>query len=96
MIVDLIEMAELNDSDTQIFIIRNKKLFQFINVNLILIYMQVIQIEAFKFEDADVKCMNQVSDFFVAFIDFCDAIGEQVIYTEFMNLIEVDDEIFII
>ena len=38
--------------------------------------MQIIQIEVFKFEDADVKCINQVSDLFDAFIGLCDVISE--------------------
>ena len=76
IIMNLIEVAELNDLNMQIFIIRNKKLFQFINIDLVLIYMQIIQIEMFKFEDAGVKCINQVSDLFIAFINLCDAVGE--------------------
>ena len=58
MIVNSVEVAGLNDSDMQIFIIRNKKLFQFIDVDSVLIYMQVIQIEAFKLENTDTECMN--------------------------------------
>ena len=58
IIMNLIEVAGINDSDTQIFIIRNKKLFQFIDVNLILVYMQITQIEAFKFKDTDIKCVS--------------------------------------
>ena len=38
--------------------------------------MQVIQIEAFKFEDISVECISQVSDLFVAFIDICDAVSD--------------------
>ena len=96
MIVDLIEVAGFDDSDTQIFIIRNKKLLQFINVDLILVYMQVTQIEAFKFEDVSVECINQISDLFVAFISFCDVISEQMVCIELMGLIEVRSEIFIV
>ena len=96
MIMDSVEVAELNNLNMQIFMIKNKKLFQFINVDLILIYIQVTQIEVFKFEDADIECVGQVSDLFIAFIDLCDAISEQMICTEFMNLIEISDEIFIV
>ena len=38
--------------------------------------MQITQIEVFKFEGVDVKCLNQVFDLFVTFIDLCDVIGE--------------------
>ena len=96
IIVNSVKVIELNNSDIQIFIIKNKKLFQFINVNLVLIYIQIIQIEMFKFENADIECINQVSDLFIVFINFCNAISEQIIYTKFMSLIEVNDEIFII
>ena len=38
--------------------------------------MQVTQIKAFKLKDADVECMNQISDLFVVFINFCDVISK--------------------
>ena len=38
--------------------------------------MQITQIKAFKFEDADVEYVNQVSDLFVAFINLCDVVSE--------------------
>ena len=38
--------------------------------------MQVTQIEVFKFKNTDVKCLNQISDLFIAFIDLCDVISE--------------------
>ena len=76
IIVNSVEVTEFNDLDTQIFIIRNKKLFQFIDVDLILIYMQIIQIKAFIFKNVNVKCINQISDLFVAFINLCNVINE--------------------
>ena len=94
IIINLIEVAELNDLGIQIFIIRNKKLFQFINADLILIYMQITQIKMFKLENINVKYMSQVCDLFVAFIDLCDAVSEQVVYIELMSLIEIGDKIF--
>ena len=38
--------------------------------------MQITQIEVFKLENADVKCVSQISDLFVVFINLCDAISE--------------------
>ena len=38
--------------------------------------MQVTQIEAFKFEDVNIECMNQISSLFITFINFCDAVSE--------------------
>ena len=96
IIVNLIEVAEFNNLNTQIFIIRNKKLFQFIDVDLILIYIQITQIKAFKFENVNIEYVNQVFDLFIAFINLCDTVSEQVVYTKFINLIEVSDKIFII
>ena len=30
----------------------------------------------FKFENTDIKCLNQISDLFVIFIDFYNAVNE--------------------
>ena len=38
--------------------------------------MQITQIEVFKLEDANVECINQVSDLFVAFINLCNAVSK--------------------
>ena len=38
--------------------------------------MQVTQIEAFKLKITSVKCPDQVSGLFIAFINLCDAVGE--------------------
>ena len=38
--------------------------------------MQITQIEAFKFENIDVKCVSQISGLFVVFIDICDVVSE--------------------
>ena len=38
--------------------------------------MQITQIEAFKLENINVECINQVSGLFVVFIDLCDVVSE--------------------
>ena len=38
--------------------------------------MQITQIEMFKFKNADIECLNQISNLFIAFIDLCNVIGE--------------------
>ena len=58
--------------------------------------MQITQIETFKFENISVECINQVFDLFIIFINFCDVVSKQMIYTKLMNLIEVNNKIFII